>query len=101
MTKSEIINKLAKEGKVREAINNIAKDSNDTDLFDLEQDTYIQLLDKDDEIIEKLYENGQLMWYVTRILMNNINSKTSPFYYRYKKNKVNHISMDDYTEKAD
>ena len=101
MTKKEIIGKLAREGKVKEAINNIAKDSNDTDLFDLEQDTYIQLLEKDDDIIEKLYEDGQLMWYVTRILLNNIHSKTSPFYYRYKKNKVNQISMDDYTEKAD
>lgn len=101
MTKKEIVEKLAKDGKIKEAINNIAKDSRDKDLIDLEQDIYIQLLEKDDETIEGLYDKGQLMWYVTRIVLNNINSKTSPYYYTYKKDKLKQINLDDYTETAD
>lgn len=99
--KQSVIGKLAEEDVVGKIIRNIAKNSADPDLKDLEQDIYLQLMEKDEEMIENLYENGQLNYYITKIAINNIKSKTSRFYYTYKKNKAKNITLDEWNEKAD
>lgn len=99
--KQDIIAMIAETNLLRTIINNVAKNSNDEDLKDLEQDLYLELLEKDEELIEYLYENDQLNFFLTKMVTNNINSKTSPFYYRYKKNKLKQTSIDEYKETAD
>ena len=99
--KQDIIAEIAETNLLRTIINNVAKNSKDEDLKDLEQDLYLELLEKDEELIEYLYENDQLNFFLTKMVTNNINSKTSRFYYNYKKHKANQISIDEYKETAD
>lgn len=100
MSANDIIGYIAEHNVLRGIIKNIAKNSNDEDLIDLEQDIYMTLLLKSPETIEELYDKQQLKYYLTRLVINNINSKTSRWYYLYKKNKAKQISMDEYQEQT-
>jgi hypothetical protein len=99
--KQNIINKIAQDRMVETIVANVAKDTTDEDLTDLCQDIYLALMEKDEETIEDLYTKKQLNYYVTRMVINNIDSSTSRYFYNYKKNKLKQISMDDYKETAD
>lgn len=99
--KQNIINKIAQDKMVETIVANVAKDTTDEDLTDLCQDIYLALMEKDEETIEDLYTKKQLNYYVTRMVINNIDSSTSRYFYNYKKNKLKQISMDDYKETAD
>lgn len=72
---------------VEELVNNTSKghSENKTNLQDLCQDIYEILLLKRKEI-EPLSKKDT-KYYISRIVSNNILSKTSRYYYRYKKNK--------------
>lgn len=99
--KQNIIKTIAETNLLRTIINNVAKNSKDEDLKDLEQDLYLELLEKDEELIDYLYENDQLNFFLTKMVTNNINSKTSPFYYRYRKYKRQEVQIDDTAEKGE
>lgn len=99
--KQSIINNIAKDRMVETIVANVAKDTTDEDLTDLCQDIYLALMEKDEETIEDLYTKKQLNYYITRMVINNIDSSTSRYFYNYKKNKLKQISMDDYKETAD
>ena len=99
--KQNIINNIAKDRMVETIVANVAKDTTDEDLTDLCQDIYLALMEKDEETIEDLYTKKQLNYYITRMVINNIDSSTSRYFYNYKKNKLKQISMDDYKETAD
>lgn len=94
MDKQQIMQLIAKEKKVEEIISNVTKTQLDDNLIDLAQDIYLTLLDKDDKLIEDLYNNNQLIFYITRIVINNLKSTTSQFYYKYLKYDLNKISLD-------
>lgn len=94
MTSKDIIEKIAKEKLVEEICNNIAKD--DDFVQDLCQDIYIELLAKPPEKIEELYKKKQLKYFIIRMVSNNFNSKTSRFYYKYKKNWTDLISLEEF-----
>lgn len=85
MNKHEIIEQLAKDKIVEGIIDNI--NNKDPDLEDLKQDIYVELLLKDDQLIEQLYEDNKLRYFITKMVTNNIKSKTSPYYYQYKKSR--------------
>ena len=85
MTKQEIIQELATNNTIHEIVNNITKAPLEEDELDFIQDLYINLLEKEDKVIEDLYNNKQLKFYITRIVLNNIRSVTSPFYYKYRR----------------
>lgn len=55
------------------------------DLQDLAQDLYAYLLDRPDSLFEAMEDMADLEYYVVRMISNNLNSKTSQYYYRYKK----------------
>ena len=91
-TKREIIEKLGKERQIERWIENIKKTSlKKNSLNDLAQDVYIILYSMDDEKIETLYEKGELPFFANRILLNQLNSTTSTYYYRYIKPNSLHI----------
>lgn len=83
---------IAKEGIVEEIISNIVKNKEDEDYRDLSNDIYLELLEKSEDTLKSIYERGQINYFLTRIVLNNINSIHSRYYYkygRYKKLKQN------------
>lgn len=54
---------------------------------DLLHEVILQLYDKDD-IILKSYDDNSIKYYITAILRINFYSKTSPFFYRIKRERV-------------
>lgn len=97
MTKNEIIGKIAKKRMVEDIVHNISK-KDDDQLNDLSQEIYISLMEKDEEKIVKLYEDNQLRFFITRMVINNIHSKNSPFYCKYKKFTNNMEELGDYAD---
>lgn len=85
MTKKEIIEKWAKEKKVETLIKKHTDFSNNPYIEDLVQDIYIELFLKYNELIEKLENDNEIDYFLTKIIRNNLYSKTSPFYYKYNK----------------
>ncbi len=51
---------------------------------DLKAEVTLVLLEKPDTLIEQLHGLGQLKFYAVRVIMNLIQSKTSPFYKKYR-----------------
>ena len=97
MTNSKIINEIANNGLVEEIIQGVSysKFENPENLNDLAQDIYLQLLQMDNAKINELYFKNQLRFWVTRIITNNIHSKTSPYYYQYKKAQMQSVNIGD------
>ena len=97
MDKYKIIDEISKDKIVEEIVYNIG-DKGDEDLKDLIQDIYINLLEKEDSLIENLYSTNQLKFYIIRMVVNNIHSKNSPYYTKYKKDKINKVKIEELYE---
>ena len=98
MDKYKIIDEISKDKVVEEVVYNIG-DKGDEDLKDLIQDIYINLLEKEDNLIETLYNTNQLKYFIIRMVVNNIHSKNSPYYTKYKKDKINKIKIEELYDK--
>lgn len=83
--KKEIVGTLAKNKVVEGIIANMTKGKDDDTLKDLAQMVYVWLLEDDDEKIESIYNKKQLNYYITRMIINNLHSKNSRYYYMFKK----------------
>lgn len=84
MTNTEIIEELARNKVVEEIISNINRTETQFNIQDLVQDIYLSLLEKPTKKITEMYEKNQLKFYITRMVLNNIYSKLSPYYRKYK-----------------
>ena len=98
MSKYKIIDEISKQKLVEEIVYNIGN-KGDEDLKDLIQDIYINLLEKEDELIETLYNTNQLKFFIIRMVVNNIHSKNSPYYTKYKKDKINKVKIEELYDK--
>lgn len=98
MDKYSIIDEISKNKIVEEIVYNIGS-KDDEDLKDLIQDIYINLLEKEDSLIENLYSTNQLKFYIVKMVVNNIHSKNSPYYTKYKKDKINKIKIEELYDK--
>ena len=98
MDKYSIIDEISKNKLVEEIVYNIGS-KDDEDLKDLIQDIYINLLEKEDSLIETLYGTNQLKFYIVKMVVNNIHSKNSPYYTKYKKDKINKIKIEELYDK--
>ena len=78
-----MISVIAKEKVVEQIVSNIAKSSDDL-LNDLSQEIYLDLLQKDEDKIVKLYESNQMRYFITRMIINNLHSTNSPFWCKIK-----------------
>lgn len=94
MEKADIIAELAEQRVLDTIVYNIGGNA-DEDLQDLIQDLYIDLMGKPDELIESLYESNQLKFFITKMALNNIRSKNSPYYANYKKDKTRRLPITD------
>ena len=86
VTRNEIIEYIAKENILHNIIQNVGGTA-DEDLKDLEQDIYLDLYSKSEKALNDIYANGQLNFYLARIVSNNIHSSSSRYYTQYKKPK--------------
>lgn len=84
MTKNEILKELFQSKTIKETFRRV-KQSSDTreNLQDLEQDIYLYLLE--DEKVERLYDENKLHFYVVRLILNQLRSQTSRYFYVYKR----------------
>ena len=81
----EIIDQLAREKRVETMLANIAKRPVSGTLEDLCQMVYLILLEYDEGKIVDLWENGQINFFLARILLNQYRSTNSPFYKLFRK----------------
>lgn len=89
MDKYDIIEEWARNKRVENIIYTLKiSGENPQDIEELIQDTYMALLETDDDRIKTLYEKNQIDFYLLRFLKNNLYSKTSRYYYKYKKNNA-------------
>lgn len=93
----KIINEIANDGLIEEIIGGItySKFENNENLKDLAQDIYLQLLQMSTDKLNDLYIRKQLRFWIARIITNNIFSKTSPYFYLYKKAQRQSVSIGD------
>lgn len=83
MTNAQLIEPLAKERFLEKIASNSRVPEDQID--DLCQCVYEQLLMTDNDKLNKIYTDGILHYWATRVLLNNFNSKTSRYYYIYRK----------------
>ena len=95
--KYDIINELAENKTIEEIINNIAQNPQEDTLRDLSQMLYEDLLLKDADKIVRMYDEEQLQFFLTRMVLNSVKSKTSRYYYLFKKynNNVQELTYDE------
>lgn len=83
MTNQEIVYSLSYSGLVEDIARNIRVTSDYYD--DFVQETYVTLLEYDNTKLNEIFDKKQIKYFVVRIMLNNWNSTTSPFYTKYKK----------------
>lgn len=81
----QMISKLAQERRVETMVENIAKQPLDTDLKDLSQMVYLILLEYDEDKLLDLWYNGQINFFIARIILNQYRSSNSPFHKLFRK----------------
>lgn len=94
-TNAQIINEIANNGLVEEIINGVSysKYENTENIKDLAQDIYLQLLQMRTDKLNDLYTKNQLRYWIARIVVNSIHSKTSPYFYTYKKEQMQSVNI--------
>ena len=92
--KDRILVEISGEKLVEKIVHNIGGNADD-DLQDLIQDLYIDLMNKPADLIVSLYNNNQLNFFITKMVLNNIRSKNSPWYSTYKKDKTKRVPITD------
>lgn len=80
MTKTQIVNELARKKIVEKLISKKTTEN----LNDLAQDIYLDLLEKPDEKIVELYNNNELIYFISAMIRNQVFSSTSTYYRQYK-----------------
>lgn len=81
---NQIVEQLAKDKLVEHLVSKYAPLSKPY-IKDLAQDIYIELLNKPEWLLMHLIENEEIEYYIRRIIKNQLFSKTSRYYYNYKK----------------
>lgn len=94
VTRSEIVDRIARERRVETMLTNIAKRPLDADLEDLSQMTYLTLLEFDEEKLTDLWEHNQINFFIARILLNQFRSAKSPFYGLFRRWQRREVRLD-------
>ena len=87
MTRTEIVAELGKRKAVEEMVSRITRRGGalDNNGHDLAQMVYTILLTYDEDKIVDLWENGQLGYFLVRVIQIQAFSTESPFYYAFRK----------------
>lgn len=92
-SKADIIENLAQEKRVEALVENIAHHSLTADLKDLCQMVYMILLEYDEVKLQDLWENDQMNFFLTRIILNQYRSSNSPFHTIFRKFQERSVYM--------
>lgn len=90
--KYDIVTEIANKRLVEQMVCKIAHQKLSPELKDLSQMVYIILLEYDDTKIIDLYDNGQMHFFIARIIINQFRSSSSPFHTIYR--KFQEVSVD-------
>ena len=93
LTKTQIVEILARERRVEAMVENIAHESLTADLKDLCQMVYLILLEYDESKLQDLWVNEQMNFFLARIIVNQYRSSNSPFHYLFRKYQERFISL--------
>lgn len=85
MTQQEIVETLARQKAVETMVVNIAHEPMCADLADLSQMVYLILLEYDEEKLQDLWGNGQMHFFLARIIVTQYRSSFSPFHSQIRK----------------
>jgi RNA polymerase sigma factor (sigma-70 family) len=85
-SKAEIIDEAANNKELKAITRKIAGDANLAD--DLFQELMLILLEYNEFKLAEIYAKNYFKWFLVKTLTNQFNSKTSKFYYNYKKNNL-------------
>ena len=94
-SKAHIIETLAQEKRVEALGENFAHHSLTADLKDLSQMVYLILLEYDESKLQDLWENGQINFFLVRIILNQYRSSNSPFHAIFRKYQERSLSIGD------
>lgn len=94
MVKNEVIEELAENRVVENMVHSMKASvgENPENIRELISDVYLIICEMDDDKIIELYAKGQLKFYISRIITNQLCSKTSPYYITWK--KINKVDID-------
>ncbi len=95
LSRDDIVAQLARERVVEKMCVNVAKHKLDANLQDLSQMTYEILLTYDEDRVVKMYNEGQLPFFIARIIMNQYQSDRSPFHIQVRKHSQKSVSLLD------
>lgn len=100
MTKYEIIEQLGNDRYVENMLKKMIKqDIDEADMNDLPQMIYLQLLEKDDKLIENLYDTRELEFYIRRMIKCYAFSHTGPWWQLIRKfSSKTYQYIDDYDD---
>lgn len=83
MSNTEIVEQLANDHIIEDICTNLRVTSNYYD--DLVQEIYLIVMEYDNDKLNKILEKKQINFWLTRVIKNNWNSNTSPFWKQYRK----------------
>lgn len=89
----QIVEILAKERRVETLVANISHSELTADLKDLCQMVYLILLEYDEAKIQDLWNNGQINFFLARIIVNQYRSSNSPFHMIFRRYRERSVSM--------
>lgn len=100
MTRTEIVDKLARERTVEKMVAGIAHQDLTYDLRDLCQMVYLVLLEYDEAKILDLYEHDELRFFLARVIITQLRSSYSPYYMTIRRfgERSDEIGTMDWTE---
>lgn len=93
MSKREIVEYLANQRRVEAMVENICHWHLTPELKDLCQMVYLILLEYDEEKIQDLWENGEINFFIARIIINQYRSVNSPFHTLFRKFQERSVSI--------
>lgn len=100
ISKWEIVERLAKERRVEQMIENICKTSR-PEAKDLAQMVYLICLEYEDAKIVDLWENGQINYFLVRVIRNQFFSAKSPFWRLYHRELSRSVPLTNEKEEDD
>ena len=94
MTKNEIIEQWYREGVVQDVLRNIMGNSVDPKYDDLVSIVYMALLEKPEELIQKLYATGNYKYYISRVVNIQVKFPSSTFQWNILRHSQNSTQID-------
>ena len=97
LSNTTIVDDLAHKQTIEQIIKNLNKTTHLSSIEkDLCQDLYICLLELDTNLINKLYKNNELRYYIVGMVKNNLFSTSSHYYNQYRKFSINSSDIADF-----